>query len=82
MTVHGRTLTKGQAAVYSAMSDWNRPIPDHALVPLVQHVAGTRMSSSGIRTRRSELADLGIVAPVGPGVKMPSGRHAQTFQVI
>ena len=81
MTVRGITLTDGQEAVYNAMKDWRRPIPDHALVPLVQHVAGQRLSSSGIRTRRCELTRKGIVVETGSGVTMPSGRKAATYKV-
>lgn len=82
MTVQGITLTPHQADVYSAMRDWRRAIPDHALVPLVQHVAGHHISSSGVRSRRAELASMGLVieAPRS-AVKLPSGRHARAYKV-
>lgn len=83
MTVQGNTLTPHQADVYSAMKDWSRAIPDHALVPLVQHVAGHHISSSGVRTRRSELEALGLVREVpSAAVKLPSGRKARAFKVV
>jgi hypothetical protein len=81
MTVRGITLTTGQADVFQTMKDWKRPIPDHALVPLVQHVAGHRLSSSGVRTRRHELTRLGLVRETPNTVKMPSGRRARMFEV-
>ncbi len=54
------------------------PLPDHALVPIVQHVAGAHMSSSGIRSRRAELAEQNLVKAVDT-IKMPSGRRAKVW---
>jgi hypothetical protein len=72
-------MTTGQTAVLNVLKQ-HGPLPDHALVPLVQHVAQAKMSSSGIRTRRSELADAGHVKPVDE-IKMPSGRNAVVWDV-
>lgn len=56
------------------------PLPDHALVPIVQHVEQQRMSSSSIRSRRAELAQAGWVVQVGD-VQMPSGRKAAVWDL-
>ena len=56
------------------------PLPDHALVPLAQHVAQVRQSSSGIRSRRAELVAREIVTEVDE-IKMPSGRKATVWAV-
>jgi hypothetical protein len=68
------TVTASQTAVLAVLKE-HGPLPDHALVPIVQHVYGKHLSSSGIRTRRSELANARKIKPKGK-VKMPSGRFA------
>lgn len=70
-------MTASQEIVLSVLQKYG-PLPDHALVPLVQHVAQTHMSSSGIRSRRAELADQGEVIAVDE-VRMPSGRMAAVW---
>ena len=72
-------MTAAQSAVLDAIEKYG-PITDAALVPLVQHVAQVKMSSSGIRTRRNELVESGEVAQAGE-VKMPSGRMAALWSV-
>lgn len=72
-------MTPNQQAVYDALEQFG-PVPDHALVPLVQHVAQVHQSSSGIRSRRAELAAREIVAQVDT-IKMPSGRYAAVWAV-
>ncbi len=67
-------MTSAQRAVLDVIEDYG-PLTDAALVPLVQHVAQAHYSSSGIRTRRNELVDLGEVERAGE-VRMPSGRYA------
>lgn len=67
-------MTAGQTAVFEAVTKYG-PLTDAALVPLVQHLANERMSSSGIRTRRSELVAMRKLRQRGE-VKMPSGRYA------
>jgi hypothetical protein len=76
-------MTASQQSVYDAMKEFGRPLPDHALVPLVQHVSGQKLTSSRIRTARAELSrtvvDGGpLVVPVGY-VKTGSGRKARTW---
>lgn len=73
-------MTPGQNAVYSVLKQ-HGPLPDHALVPLTQHVAEIRMSSSGIRSRRAELVDSNLVEEVDT-VRMPSGRLASVWNVV
>lgn len=72
-------MTPNQQAVYDALEQFG-PVPDHALVPLVQHVAQVHQSSSGIRSRRAELAAAGAVTEVDE-IKMPSGRKASVWAV-
>lgn len=67
-------MTAGQTAVLDAVKKYG-PLTDAALVPLVQHLSETRMSSSGIRTRRNELVAAGKVQQHG-AARMPSGRRA------
>jgi hypothetical protein len=74
-------LTESQEAVLSVLKA-HGPLPDHALVPLVQHVAGHRISSSGVRTRRNELVALGKARQSKNEIKMPSGRHAHTWEAV
>lgn len=72
-------MTPNQQAVYDVLQE-RGPLPDHALVPLAQHVAQVHQSSSGIRSRRAELARAGQVVEVGQ-IKMPSGRSASVWAV-
>lgn len=74
-------MTSGQQDVYDALRQFRRPIPDHVLVPVVQHLGRTHQSSSSIRSRRAELVRSGRVEEVG-SVKMPSGRSAATFKAV
>ena len=72
-------MTSAQRAVLDVIENYG-PLTDAALVPLVQHVAQQHYSSSGIRTRRSELADAGEVVADGE-VRMPSGRYASKWRI-
>ena len=81
-TIKGRKVTDAQAAVYKVLREFG-PMPDHALVPLAQHVATVHQSSSGIRTRRKELLDAGIIyADEGHFVSTGSGRSAQVYKAV
>jgi hypothetical protein len=73
-------LTPGQSAVYAVVKQ-HGPLADHILVPVAQHESGSHLSSSGIRSRRAELADKKLVKPTGT-VKMPSGREAVVWDVV
>lgn len=75
------SLTTSQREVYDVLKTYG-PLPDHALVPLAQHVARSHQSSSGIRTRRAELAQFGRVKADKQFVVMPSGRKAQFFKAV
>lgn len=70
-------MTAGQIAVLKVIND-HGPVNDATLVPLVQHMANVKMSSSGIRTRRNELVAAGKLRQVDE-VKMPSGRMAAVW---
>lgn len=72
-------MTSSQAIVLNVIKE-HGPIPDHALVPLVQHVAQAKMSSSGIRTRRNELLLQGKIRQTGE-IRMPSGRNAAVWGI-
>jgi hypothetical protein len=74
-------MTDSQKAVLKVVIDYG-PLPDHALVPLTQHVAGVHQSSSGIRTRRAELSEFGLVEATGDYIKMPSGRRAAVWGAV
>lgn len=78
--IKGRKVTDRQADVYAALAQFPDGAPDHALVPLAQHVSGVHQSSSGIRSRRSELCSLGLVKANGR-TKMPSGRFSTVWKV-
>lgn len=73
-------MTENQEAVYGALRE-HGPLPDHILVPIMQHEAELHQSSSGIRTRRNELANQGRVEPVS-SVVMPSGREALVWAAV
>jgi hypothetical protein len=68
------SLTKGQQAVLRAFSDFGA-MDDTALTVYVHHIADVAMSSSGIRSRRAELARKGLLAVVGVK-QLKSGRNA------
>lgn len=77
--VKGVSLTDNQTAVLDVIRQYG-PIADHALVPLAQHQMQVHQSSSGIRTRRSELALHGLVVEVATS-KTGSGRTARVWAV-
>lgn len=74
-------LTPAQSEIYSILRQFGA-LPDHALVPLAQHVAGAHQSSSGIRTRRAELARRSFVVDTGDRVVTASGRKATVWKAV
>ena len=80
-TRKGVSLTKRQAEVYDVFTEFGVALPDHALVPLAQHASRVHQSSSGIRSRRAELARKGLVRQVGT-TKTGSGRTAGVFEAV
>ena len=74
-------LTPAQAEVYSVLRQFGE-LPDHALVPLAQHVIGAHQSSSGIRSRRCELARKSLVVDTGDRVVTASGRKAVVWKAV
>lgn len=77
--IKGINVTDSQAAVYNVLRHFPRGLADNALVPLAQHQMGIRQASSGIRTRRAELVDLGLVIDTNRRVRTPSGRKAVVY---
>jgi hypothetical protein len=70
------SLTAGQAEVLKAFLD-HGPMHDAELATFVHHHSPLTMSSSGIRTRRAELARLDPPLLQAVGVRpMKSGRHS------
>lgn len=80
-TIKRTRVTGGQADVYAVLRKYG-PLPDHALVPLAQHVMPTHQSSSSIRSRRAELVRLGLVTEQPDRVVTGSGRKAKTFKAV
>ena len=79
--INGVKVTPSQAAVYDVLATYG-PLPDHALVPLAQHVEQTHQSSSGIRTRRRELLSKGLVVDSGRTVRTGSNRKAAVYEAV
>lgn len=73
-------LTLRQQAIYEIIQK-HGPLPDHVLVPIAQHESPIHQSSSGIRTRRSELVNARKVKAVST-VTMPSGREAVVWDAV
>lgn len=78
--INGIAVTDSQAAVYGVLKQFPKGLPDHALVPLAQHAQQVHQSSSGIRTRRSELWTKGLLQAVGT-TKTASGRTAYVYAI-
>jgi len=74
------SLTDGQTAVLRAFYDFGRPMDDIALTVVVHHIEDEPMASSGIRTRRAELArptdDRPALLRVVDTKRLKSGRRA------
>lgn len=77
----GVRLTKRQAEVYDVFTAFGVALPDHALVPLAQHACSIHQSSSGIRTRRAELARKGLLRQSAT-TRTGSGRRAAVYKVV
>lgn len=67
-------LTTGQSVVLRAFNEFGA-MDDTTLAVYVHHIAEQPMSSSGIRTRRAELARKGLLTVVDTK-KLKSGRRA------
>jgi hypothetical protein len=76
----GVSVTDNQAVVYDVLKQ-HGPLPDHALVPIAQHVEKVHQTSSGIRSRRAELVAAGLVRQSQVKITMPSGRKAKVWAV-
>ena len=57
-------------------------VDDELIMAANSKAAGRRMSVSGIRTRRSELVQLGLVRDSGKRKRLPSGRLSIIWAVV
>lgn len=73
-------LTSKQAAVLEVLRKYG-PMCDEAIFDALWR-ENYKMSSSGARTRRSELVDAGKVEWVGGQVTMRSGRRARVWRAV
>lgn len=80
--INGVTVTPAQKAVYDVLRHFPKGLADNALVPLAQHQMHIGQSSSGIRTRRSELVELGLVIDTNRRVLTPKNRKATVYGVV
>lgn len=80
LNINGVPVSPAQAEVHRVLSGFPEGLPDHALVPLAQHVSGLHLSSSGVRTRRKELTDVGLVKSTRRTVTTASGRPATVWR--
>jgi hypothetical protein len=78
--INGITVNERQADVHKVLKQYG-PLPDHALVPLAQHVVQLHQSSSGLRSRRAELTQMGLVREVAT-TKTASGRSARIWEAL
>lgn len=72
-------LSPGQRTVLEAISNYPA-IDDQGLAVHVHHIASNDMSSSGVRTRRSELQSKGLIAVAGSKTTK-SGKTALTHTI-
>lgn len=81
-SIKGVPVTQSQAEVYSVLSK-HGPLGDEALVPLVQIVSeAPSKSPSGIRSRRHELVQLGLVDEERRYTRPSGGRAISIFEVV
>lgn len=80
------TLARNQGYVLQTFRENVFPMTDHALfesyAALERPGIVGRQSESGIRTRRKELVDRGVLEDSGVRVRLPSGRHAIRWQLV
>lgn len=80
--IKGKSVTPQQANLYTLLARFGKTgLTDHALVAAAQHELPRTYSDSGIRTRRAELADLGLLKVAG-AVRTRSGRSAQRWAAV
>jgi len=81
-----RSLSKGQVRssqgqVLEILKD-KGPLTDFEIYSWLAFNAGKAMSSSGARTRRKELVDLGLVRSSGRTVQLANGRHSIRWEAV
>jgi hypothetical protein len=76
-------VSKTQAAILFILQ---YPMSDERLIDSYYSMSGAGMAPnaapSGIRSRRKELVDLGLVADTGERERLASGRHAILWQTV
>lgn len=78
-SLSSETLRASQEAVLAAMRSYGFPIDDAKLAEV--YSGDPPQSPSGLRTRRAELVDLGLVRDSGETTLLPSGRRAICWEV-
>ncbi|MBA7551343.1 hypothetical protein ES705_43883 [subsurface metagenome] len=73
-------IRESQARVYVLLHRFG-PCSDERLIRFAES-RGVMMSRSGIRTRRSELVDLGLVEDSDYKIKLKSGRKAIVWKAV
>jgi len=83
LKIKGIEVTPAQLEVYTALKEAGaKGWPDHILVPVVQHTGRMHQHSSGIRTRRRELADMFLVQYTGSDARTNGGRKAARWKAV
>ncbi len=74
-------VTEKRAAVLNVLRNFPPGLTDHQLVQLyASWHPNVPQSESGLRTRRSELVELGLVVDSGQRVRLPSRRMATVWR--
>lgn len=75
-------IRQSQQAIYQVLKE-HGPMDDVQLVDLYEILPGLpRQSASGIRTRRSELVEMGRVGWTGVKIPLASGRKARLWEAL
>jgi hypothetical protein len=77
----GSALRASQREVLNTLRRYG-PLTDRALVGILYVANGKSQSPSGIRTRRSELWDRGLVTDTGQRNTAPSGRREIVWAAV
>lgn len=80
--IKGHAVTPQQADIYALIKRFgSHGISDHGLVAIARTEMKRAYSESGIRSRRAELTDKGLLKQVGK-VATRSGRQARRWAVV
>lgn len=82
MSLDARFVRQSQAAILRVLRE-HGPLTDSALIDCYRASREQpAQSDSGIRSRRAELCEVGLVADTGRRARLPSGRLSIMWQVI